>query len=76
MLDNQKNLENIINSVLSKSKKIGATDAEVDIGTGIGISANVRKGKIDKLEYEREKGLSITIYIDGKKGSASSSDFE
>ena len=74
MLDNQKNLENIINSVLSKSKKIGATDAEVDIGTGIGISANVRKGKIDKLEYEREKGLSITIYIDGKKGSASSSD--
>ncbi len=75
ILDNQDYFLRIIDSVLSQSKKIGATDAEADLGAGIGLSANVRKGVIDKLEYENEKGLSITIYIDGKKGNASSSDF-
>ena len=75
LLEDQDRLVNIIDSVLSQSKKMGATDAEADIGAGIGLSANVRKGAIDKLEYEREKGLSITLYIDGKKGNASSSDF-
>ena len=74
-LDNQDYFLRIIDSVLSKSKKLGATDAEADIGAGLGLSANVRKSVIDKLEYENEKGLSITIYIDGKKGNASSSDF-
>ena len=75
ILDNQDHLFKIIDSVLSQSKKMGATDAEADIGAGIGLSANVRKGVIDKLEYENEKGLSVTLYIDGKKGNASSSDF-
>ena len=75
ILDNQDYLLRIIDSVLSQSKKMGATDAEADIGAGIGLSANVRKSVIDKLEYENEKGLSVTIYIDGKKGNASSSDF-
>ena len=75
ILDNKDHLLRIIDFVLSQSKKMGATDAEADIGAGIGLSANVRKGVIDKLEYENEKGLSITLYINGKKGSASSSDF-
>ena len=75
ILDNKDHLLRIIDFVLSRSKKIGATDAEADIGAGIGLSANVRKGIIDKLEYENEKGLSVTLYIDGKKGNASSSDF-
>ena len=53
LLEDQDRLANIIDSVLSRSKKMGATDAEADIGAGIGLSANVRKGVIDKLEYER-----------------------
>ena len=60
ILDNKDHLLRIIDFVLSQSKKMGATDAEADIGAGIGLSANVRKGVIDKLEYENEKGLSIT----------------
>ena len=75
LLDNRDYFLRIIDSVLSQSKKMGATDAEADIGAGTGLSANVRKGIIDKLEYENEKGLSLTVYIDGKKGNASSSDF-
>jgi PmbA protein len=73
--DNRDELTRIIDSVLTQSKDMGASAAEADIGAGAGLSANVRKSEIDKLEYERDKGLSITVYIDGQKGSASTSDF-
>jgi PmbA protein len=73
--DNRDELIRIIDSVLTQAKAMGATAAEADIGAGAGLSANVRKAEIDKLEYERDKGLGITVYIDGQKGNASSSDF-
>ena len=73
--DDRDELIRIIDSVLTQTKTMGATSAEADIGAGSGLSANVRKGIIDKLEYERDKGLGITVYINGQKGNASSSDF-
>lgn len=73
--DNREEFVRIIDSVLTQAKTMGASSAEADIGAGAGLSANVRKGAIDKLEYERDKGLGITVYIDGQKGSASTSDF-
>jgi len=74
-LDNRDELTRIIDSVLSQAKAMGASAAEADIGVGSGLSANVRKGEIDKLEYERDKGLSITVYLNGQKGNSSTSDF-
>ena len=73
--DNREELTRIIESVLTQAKEMGASAAEADVGTGSGLSANVRKGEIDKLEYERDKGLGITVYIDGQKGNSSTSDF-
>jgi PmbA protein len=73
--DNRDELSDIIDSVLTQAKEMGASAAEADIGTGAGLSANVRKGEVDKLEYERDKGLSITVFIDGQKGNSSTSDF-
>ncbi len=73
--DNQEELTRIIDSVLTQAKEMGASAAETDIGVGSGLSANVRKGEIDKLEYERDKGLSITVFINGQKGNSSTSDF-
>jgi PmbA protein len=73
--ENREELTRIIDSALTLAKQLGATEAEADIGVGSGLSANVRKGEIDKLEYERDKGLGITVYIDGQKGNSSTSDF-
>lgn len=73
--DNREELIRIIDSVLTQAKAMGASAAEADVGAGAGLSANVRKGEIDKLEYERDKGLGITIYINGQKGNSSTSDF-
>ncbi len=74
-LNNREELIRIIETVLNQARQIGASDAEADIGVGMGLSANVRKGEIDKLEYERDKGLSVTLYLNGQKGNASTSDF-
>lgn len=53
----------------------GATAVEVDIGTGRGLSVTVRKGAVETVEHQRDKALSITVYFDGRKGSAGTTDF-
>jgi PmbA protein len=75
LTENREELTRIIDSVLTQAKAMGASAAEAEVGVGSGLSANVRKGEIDKMEYERDKGLSITVYINGQKGSSSTSDF-
>lgn len=75
LTENREELSRIIDSVLTQAKAMGASAAEADVGVGSGLSANVRKGEIDKLEYERDKGLGITVYINGQKGNSSTSDF-
>lgn len=75
LTENREKLSRIIDSVLTQAKAMGASAAEADVGVGSGLSANVRKGEIDKLEYERDKGLGITVYINGQKGNSSTSDF-
>ena len=61
--------------VLELASARGATAAETDIGTGTGYTTTVRMGEVEKLEHERDKALSITVYMDRHKGSASTSDF-
>jgi len=65
----------LVRRVLDEARKQGATAAEADIGTGTGFSVTVRWGEIEKVEHERDKGLSITVYMGQRKGSASTSDF-
>lgn len=48
---------------------------EVSVSAGEGLSVTVRDGSAETVEHERDKSLALTIYIDGKKGSATTSDF-
>ncbi len=32
--------------------------------------------RVETIEYQRDRGLDITVYFDGAKGSASSADFK
>ena len=65
----------LIDRVLSSSRKLGADAAEADINTGRGLSVNVRMGQVETIEHQRDKGLGLTVYMGGRKGSASTSDF-
>ncbi|MEE9551756.1 MAG: metalloprotease PmbA [Gammaproteobacteria bacterium] len=76
MNDKNKNiLQDLIIQILDTARSQGAMQAEADIGTGAGLSVTVRRGEVEKIEHERDKGLSVTVYMDKRKGSASTSDF-
>ena len=60
---------------LALAKKGGATASEVNVSEGFGLTASVRRGEVDTLEYNRDKDLSVTVYLGQRSGNASTSDF-
>ncbi|WP_332669784.1 metalloprotease PmbA [Aromatoleum sp.] len=68
-------LREIAADVLKFAKKRGASDCETDVSEGFGQSATVRKGEVDTIEYNRDKGIGVTVYLGQQRGHASTSDF-
>ena len=60
---------------LTLAKKGGASACEVNVSEGFGLTASVRRGEVDTLEYNRDKDLSVTVYLGQRSGHASTSDF-
>jgi PmbA protein len=68
-------LERIAESVLAQAKAGGATAAETDVSQATGLSVSVRKGEVETIAYNRDKGVGITVYIGQRRGHSSSADF-
>ncbi|PXX46568.1 metalloprotease PmbA [Undibacterium pigrum] len=71
----QDQLKQIAQDMLRFAREKGASDAAVEISEGGGLSISVRKGKIETIEQNRDKGIGITVYIGQRRGNASTSDF-
>ncbi len=71
----QKRLQNLAQHVLDHAKKQGASACEVDVSEGFGQSITVRRNEVDTIEYNRDKGIGVTIYMGQRRGHASTSDF-
>ena len=56
------NLRNIAQDMLGYAKKQGATAASAEVSEGFGQSVTVRHGEVETIEYNRDKGLGITVY--------------
>ena len=67
--------EDLVDTALNHSKKLGATDAAAEASEGCGLSVSVRKGELENVERNRDKSLGITVYVGQKRGNASTSDF-
>ncbi len=67
-------LKNITASVLEMAKRAGASQAEAEISLGVGQNVSVRLGETENIEYNRDKGASVSVYFGQKKGHASTSD--
>lgn len=67
-------LKQITQDVLKLAKSAGASSAETEVSFGTGQSVSVRMGETENIEYNRDKGVSVTVYFGHKKGQASSSD--
>jgi len=68
-------LQQLASDVLEHARKKGATACEVDVSEGFGQSVTVRCGAVETIEYNRDKGVGITVYAGQRKGYASTSDF-
>jgi PmbA protein len=67
-------LETLAEDALARARKGGASAAEVGASLAGGLSVTVRKGEVETLEHQRDRGFSVTVYFGQRKGSASTSD--
>ncbi len=59
---------------LDAARRAGAAQAEADASLQKGLNTTVRLGEVESVEYQRDRGLGITVYFDRRKGSASTAD--
>jgi PmbA protein len=59
---------------LAEARQLGATDAEVAVSVDAGLSVTARLGEVETLEYQRDRGMGVTVYRGKRKGSASTAD--
>ncbi|MBS0308110.1 MAG: metalloprotease PmbA [Proteobacteria bacterium] len=75
----QDQLRQIAQDVLRYAKEKGASDAAVEISEGSGLSVTVRKGNVETIEQNKDKGIGVSIHLGKEKhirrGNASTSDF-
>lgn len=63
-----------VESALTLAKKLGADGAEVALSRQQGLSVNTRMGDVENVEFTNDGAMGITVYKDGRKGSASTAD--
>jgi len=71
----QERLRQIAAEILEYARMRGATACESDVSEGFGQSVTVRKGEVETIEYNRDKGIGVTVYLGQQRGYASTSDF-
>ena len=68
-------LQALAQQVLDEAKRRGATACEADVSEGFGQSVTVRRQEVETIEYNRDKGIGVTVYLGQRRGHASTSDF-
>jgi PmbA protein len=68
-------LRDLAGKVLDLARTAGGTAAEVEVSEGFGQSINVRKGEVETIEFNKDKGVGVTVYLGQRRGHASTSDF-
>jgi PmbA protein len=71
----QDQLKQLARDVLDYAKQQGASDASVEISEGGGLAVTVRKGKVETIEQNKDKGIGVTVYCGKRRGHANTSDF-
>jgi PmbA protein len=64
----------LVEIALEEARALGASQAEAAVSVDVGLSASVRLGEVDTVEYQRDRGMGVTVYFGTRKGSASTAD--
>ncbi|MBV2134459.1 metalloprotease PmbA [Pseudomonas sp. MAP12] len=66
-------LQEQVEAILAEARRQGASDCEVAVSLEQGLSTSVRQGEVETVEFNRDRGFGITLYLGQCKGSASTS---
>jgi PmbA protein len=67
-------LAEVASLALEEARRQGASQCEADVSVSQGLSVSVRLREVDTIEYQRDRGLGVTVYFGKRKGSASTAD--
>jgi PmbA protein len=67
-------LADLVAFALEEARRQGASQCEADASVSRGLTVSVRLGEVDTVEYQRDRGLAVTVYFGKRKGSASTAD--
>ena len=67
-------LSNLAEDLLQRARTRGADQAELSLSESRGLNVAVRMGDVETVEYTRDRGLSLTVYFNQRKASASTAD--
>ena len=67
-------VESRVADALALAKSLGADGAEVAMSRQQGLSVSTRLGDVETVEFTNDGALGITVYQQGRKGSASTAD--
>ncbi|SES81752.1 MULTISPECIES: metalloprotease PmbA [unclassified Pseudomonas] len=66
-------LQEQVEQILAEAKRQGASACEVSVSLEQGLSTSVRQREVETVEFNRDQGFGITLYVGQRKGSASTS---
>ena len=73
-IEHQQELTTLVDNILGEAMRQGADQAEVSASMERGLGVSVRKGELENLEFNQDRGFGITLYVGKRKGSASTTD--
>lgn len=62
-----------VERIIAEAARQGATACEVAVSMEQGLSTTVRQREVETVEFNRDQGFGITLYVGQRKGSASTS---
>jgi len=68
-------LHQLAADIVSYARQQGASASAAEVSEGFGQTVTVRQGAVETIEYNRDKGLSVSVYLGRRRGNASTSDF-
>lgn len=72
--EQQAELTQLVDDIIATARRKGADATEVAVSDVAGLSVSARMREVETVEYNRDRGFGITVYMGQRKGSATTSD--
>jgi PmbA protein len=68
-------LRQLAHDILQYAKERGASACVTEVSDDFGQAVTVRQGEVETIEYNRDKGVAVSVYLGQRRGNANTSDF-